>query len=717
MTPIHNSDVDAPTFASSFSCGHWTAIISDITGSNATGIFDIWLQHGGSRDSSINVKFTTLPTYTVGDMNVNAGIDVVNLLQPARAHVFVRDGAGNEFDTVLTYSPSIVDALPNLTDVEFVSAGDTVLKSIVLKNRGDSSVMFTAYRLKYGTSWKIIAGKSPVAPFTIAKHDSAVIALRFVSPSASAFVVNVDTLMATTCHESPVCAFIGRNRHAALQTSCFDVGTLLIDTLTNGGDTISTRKNIWVTNSGADTLHILGLRLVGSPPTTMDNGTYPASDYSLGKMFTRDSAMLAMPSPGSATQWSLATRDTVFVEVSAHPHHSGLRNAMLVFDNDGGNRNNDSACLNMIGRRPPLHANNLDFGRALYASAKDSFFVVTNTGTEPLIVFRVPLAHGAGYGTGYFAEFFQPHSYTDTISHTTISYDPTIDHIVNVGDSILIPYSFLASNDYGYASGTPVDFYLNSSSGLLDIVRLSGEVMQPSIAVKGACPPDSVNIGDTLTATVTVWNQGDDALGIDTIRIGGVGAGDWRLLKVELQHGSQRSVQAPGVIWLAEDGASARDIAFITVQCIASSTTIPATVISFTGIDRLGRHSKDSVNSFYGFFEQPFPYDQTVKIYGPPCITGVVDERVSFPSQPILWPSYPNPFSATTALRFTLQSQAQITLRITNVLGETIAVIANGHREAGTYVLPWNAAGVMPGVYFCELMVGGSRVVGKVVKY
>lgn len=67
--------------------------------------------------------------------------------------------------------------------------------------------------------------------------------------------------------------------------------------------------------------------------------------------------------------------------------------------------------------------------------------------------------------------------------------------------------------------------------------------------------------------------------------------------------------------------------------------------------------------------------------------------------------NYPNPFNPSTAIRYGLAQGGMVRLSIYDLLGQRIAVLAEGEQQAGFYQVVWNgndAAGrpVGSGVYF-----------------
>jgi PKD repeat protein len=65
--------------------------------------------------------------------------------------------------------------------------------------------------------------------------------------------------------------------------------------------------------------------------------------------------------------------------------------------------------------------------------------------------------------------------------------------------------------------------------------------------------------------------------------------------------------------------------------------------------------------------------------------------------------NYPNPFNPTTEIAFSLPNAARVTLEVFNVVGQRVAVLADGTYGAGSHIVTWDAAGNSSGVYFYRL--------------
>ncbi len=83
----------------------------------------------------------------------------------------------------------------------------------------------------------------------------------------------------------------------------------------------------------------------------------------------------------------------------------------------------------------------------------------------------------------------------------------------------------------------------------------------------------------------------------------------------------------------------------------------------------------------------------------------------SLPDRFVLRQNYPNPFNPTTEIGFTLPTANHVTLEVYNILGQRVAVLVDGYREAGEHVVQWeskdaNGQQLSSGVYLYRLEAG-----------
>ncbi len=90
----------------------------------------------------------------------------------------------------------------------------------------------------------------------------------------------------------------------------------------------------------------------------------------------------------------------------------------------------------------------------------------------------------------------------------------------------------------------------------------------------------------------------------------------------------------------------------------------------------------------------------------------------SVPTQFSLAQNYPNPFNPETEIAFSLRAEGRVRLEVFNLLGQSVAVLIDGHLPQGTTVVNWNGrdgrgAGVPTGIYFYRLTQNNQSLVRK----
>ncbi|MCB2213081.1 T9SS type A sorting domain-containing protein [bacterium] len=86
----------------------------------------------------------------------------------------------------------------------------------------------------------------------------------------------------------------------------------------------------------------------------------------------------------------------------------------------------------------------------------------------------------------------------------------------------------------------------------------------------------------------------------------------------------------------------------------------------------------------------------------------VVDHAVTLPEAFHVGDAYPNPFNPSTSVAVTLAEAAQLTVKVYDVQGRTVATLADGRFPAGSQQLSFDASGLASGVYFLHATVPGK---------
>ena len=88
------------------------------------------------------------------------------------------------------------------------------------------------------------------------------------------------------------------------------------------------------------------------------------------------------------------------------------------------------------------------------------------------------------------------------------------------------------------------------------------------------------------------------------------------------------------------------------------------------------------------------------------------------PDQPLtfaLTQNYPNPFSQSTTIRYSLPQSMHVRLAVYDVLGREVSLLANGQQTAGIYTLNFNASHLNPGLYFARIELDHLRFTKRMV--
>jgi hypothetical protein len=90
------------------------------------------------------------------------------------------------------------------------------------------------------------------------------------------------------------------------------------------------------------------------------------------------------------------------------------------------------------------------------------------------------------------------------------------------------------------------------------------------------------------------------------------------------------------------------------------------------------------------------------------CSAGRLDNNATgnitgLPDVTALERNYPNPFNAQTVIRFQLATDSSVRLRLYDILGREVAVLAQGDYPAGYHSVRWDGGSTPTGVYFYRI--------------
>jgi hypothetical protein len=84
-------------------------------------------------------------------------------------------------------------------------------------------------------------------------------------------------------------------------------------------------------------------------------------------------------------------------------------------------------------------------------------------------------------------------------------------------------------------------------------------------------------------------------------------------------------------------------------------------------------------------------------------LVGINEPSNNTPDNFELKQNYPNPFNPTTNIEFSLKAAGHITLKVFDVLGRQVAIVADEYKTAGSYKIGYDAGRLSSGVYYYTL--------------
>jgi hypothetical protein len=143
-----------------------------------------------------------------------------------------------------------------------------------------------------------------------------------------------------------------------------------------------------------------------------------------------------------------------------------------------------------------------------------------------------------------------------------------------------------------------------------------------------------------------------------------------------------------------------------TIQTVVASGDSVAVPVWFTPFEAAHYDGELTVYSSAG--------DSTVTLVGD-GLSGTGAGAAMLPRDYVLQTPYPNPFNATTTLRFALPKPGHVAMRAYDLLGRQAALIVEGNFDAGWHEQSWNCEGCASGVYVIVLTTADAHLTQKAV--
>lgn len=159
--------------------------------------------------------------------------------------------------------------------------------------------------------------------------------------------------------------------------------------------------------------------------------------------------------------------------------------------------------------------------------------------------------------------------------------------------------------------------------------------------------------------------------------------------------------------------ASANKVIAFSIQKAASpytsyiyqEHTLTTTVQTFTDEVTINTNDQAKLEFYLGSSTGSVWIDAVSVVESSSTPTGVV-EQINLPESPNLQQIYPNPFSNTTTIKYTVTEPGLVSLKVFNATGTEVASLVYERKSVGEYSIEWDAAGFGSGIYFCRMQAG-----------
>jgi len=104
---------------------------------------------------------------------------------------------------------------------------------------------------------------------------------------------------------------------------------------------------------------------------------------------------------------------------------------------------------------------------------------------------------------------------------------------------------------------------------------------------------------------------------------------------------------------------------------------------------------------------EPPPADPALIMYlGPDHLVGIDQPSDKLLSSYYLSQNFPNPFNASTIIRYNLPEQSYVIIEVYNILGQKVKSLLSEQQPAGYHTVEWQAGDFASGLYFYKIKAG-----------
>jgi photosystem II stability/assembly factor-like uncharacterized protein len=92
-----------------------------------------------------------------------------------------------------------------------------------------------------------------------------------------------------------------------------------------------------------------------------------------------------------------------------------------------------------------------------------------------------------------------------------------------------------------------------------------------------------------------------------------------------------------------------------------------------------------------------------------------VGKDLGFSNKFYVYQNYPNPFNPSTAIKYSIPKQSNVTLKVFDILGREVAALVNKEQPQGNYEVEFDGSELTSGIYFYRLQAGNFVETNKMI--
>jgi Leucine-rich repeat (LRR) protein len=230
--------------------------------------------------------------------------------------------------------------------------------------------------------------------------------------------------------------------------------------------------------------------------------------------------------------------------------------------------------------------------------------------------------------------------------------------------------------------GKTISIYNNPGTSSCNrcIATNKGWTLYPQVASYITTSTSSLTFGDvsinnTKDLIVTITNNGSSNLTISSIDITGTG------------------------FTIVSGGSSGTLVGFASCDVVVRFS--PTATGAYTGSITLTHNASCSPH--------------TINLTGNGVIPTLVEEPTELPTAYNLAQNYPNPFNPSTKIEYSLPEASMVRLAVYNSLGQEVTSLVNEYKDAGKYIVDFNASNLPSGIYLYKIQAGNFNKTQKMV--